>query len=94
MCTVLHVDLFVLSGTVWNWDVVVMMIALPLLKFLLMFKLCMVIGRRPKGGMLFRDEPITVLQYCWIYAICCYPDCLNSSTWRMNAGMGDLEPLF
>ena len=59
VCTLLHVDLFVLSGTVWNWDIVVMMMALPLLKCLLMFKLYMIIGHRPEGGRLFCDEPIT-----------------------------------
>jgi len=59
VCTLLHVDLFVLSGTVWNRDIV-MMIALPLLKFLLMFKLYMLIGHRREGGRLFYDEPITV----------------------------------
>lgn len=59
VCTLLHVDIFVLSGTVWNREEIIMMIALPLIKFLLMFKLYVLIGHRPKGGSSFRDEPIT-----------------------------------
>jgi hypothetical protein len=40
--------------------IVVMMIALPFLKLSLMFRLYRLIGRRPVGSWLFRDEPITV----------------------------------
>lgn len=69
MYALLHVDLFVLSRTAWNRDVVVMMATFPLLKFLLMFKLYMLIGCRPKGGRSFHDEPIMVTAV--LLDICC-----------------------
>jgi hypothetical protein len=42
-------------------DIVVMIMALSLIKFLLVFKLYMLIGHRPEGGRSFHDEPIMVI---------------------------------